>query len=194
MAEIKRIDGIWNTIFDKENKAKVERNIVEVLKKVPIFEELSRRELQNIGRIAYQRHYHENEVIIHEAQAAAGMYIIMEGEVKVTKTSEDGTVFHLSTFGDGAFFGDVGLLDNAPRAATVTAIRDSKIIGFFRPELLQLINSNPKLASKVLFKLAQVLAERLRFTNDRLEKAQEESDRLKALQGVSDMANEDTPV
>jgi CRP-like cAMP-binding protein len=187
MAEIKQIDGIWNTVFDKENKAKVEQNIVEVLKKVPIFEELSNREIQNIARIAYQRRYSENEVVIYEAQAAAGMYIIMEGEVKVTKESEDGTIIHLATFGDGAFFGDVGLLDNSPRAATVMATQESKIIGFFRPELLQLMDSNPKLASKVIFKLAQVLAARLRFTNNELEKAQKEIDHLKtALKDISE--------
>ena len=195
MAEIKRTDGIWNAVFDKESKSKFDKNIAEVLKQVPIFEELPNREIQNIARIAYQRYYHENEIIIHEGDAAAGMYIIMEGEVKVTKELEDGTVIYLTTLGDGAFFGDVGLLDNSPRTATVIAIRDSKIIGFFRPELLHLMDADPKLASKVIFKLAQILAARLRFTNNEMEKAQEEIDHLNArLKEASDTSKENLPV
>lgn len=181
MAKTERIDGIWSAVFDKTNRAKIERNIVEVLKSVPIFEDLSDRDIQNIARIAYRRHYSETEVAIHEGQDSAGMYIIMEGEVAVSRELKDGTTIHIATLGDGEFFGDVGLLDSAPRTATVTARRDSVIIGFFRPELLQLMDSNPKLASKVIFKLAQILATRLRFTHSEFEKAQAEIDRLKVL-------------
>ncbi|MCZ6677467.1 MAG: cyclic nucleotide-binding domain-containing protein [Candidatus Poribacteria bacterium] len=181
MATMKRIDGIWNPIFDKQKKTKIERNIVQILKNVPIFEDLSNRESQNIARIAYQRHYSENEVVIHEGQDSAGMYILMEGEVKITKELEDGTVIDVGTLEEGEFFGDVGLLDSSPRTATVTASQDSKILGFFRPELLQLMDSDPKLASKVIFKLAQILAARFRYIHKEFEKAQVENDRLNAL-------------
>ena len=183
MAETKRNDGMWNDVFDKTNKAKIERNIVEVLKNVPIFEDLSNREIQNIARIAYQRRYTEDEIVIHEGQNAAGMYIVMDGKVEVTRELEDGTLLHLATLADGEFFGDVGLLDSSPRTATVTAISDSRIIGFFRPELLELMDSNPKLASKVIFKLAQILAARFRFVHSEFDKAQAEIDRLTTLLG-----------
>ena len=181
MAEIRRMDGIWNTVLEKKDRLKLRRNIPEILKKVPIFEGLTHREIHNIARIAYQRYYHEGEVVIHEGDAAAGMYTIVAGTVKVTKELSDGTVIYLTTLEDGDFFGDVGLLDNSPRTATVTAIQDLKIVGFFRPELLHLMDSDPKLASKLTFKLAQILAARLRFTNNEMEKAQEEIDRLKVL-------------
>ena len=178
----KRADGLWEPVLDRVRQVKIERDIVSVLQKVAIFEELSRRDIHNIARIAHHRHYGEGEVIIHQDQASAGMYIIVEGEVEVTKEWEDGTIVHLSTLEDATFFGDVGLLDNAPRTATVTAVRDSKIVGFFRPELLGLLDSDPKLAFKVVFKLAELLASRLRFTNNELEKAQQDIDRLKAAQ------------
>ncbi len=190
----KRKDGIWHAVFDKTHNAKFERDIVEVLKEVSIFEELTRREIHNIARIAYPRDYNEGEVVIHEGEAAAGMYIIMDGEVEVTKKSEDGIIIQLATFGDGTFFGDVGLLDNAPRTATVTATRDSRIIGFFRPELLKLMDFAPKLASKVIFKLAQVLAARLRFTNNALENAQKEIDQLKTSQDRPNQINSEASV
>ncbi len=179
MAKINQMDATWSTIFDRKSKAKVERSIIDVLKAVPLFEELSNREIQNIARIAYQRHYSAGEVIIHEGQNAAGMYIMVDGQAEVTKSLEDGTTLHLTTLENSGLFGDVGLLDSSPRTATVTATRDSSIIGFFRPELLELINSNPRLASKVIFKLGQILTARFRFINNEFEKAQAEIGRLK---------------
>lgn len=180
MAKMTQTDAAWNAIFDRKSKAKVERTIIDVLKEVPIFEELSNREIQNIARIAYQRHYSAGEVIIHEGQNAAGMYIMVDGQAEVTKALEDGTILHLTTLENSGLFGDVGLLDSSPRTATVKATRDSSIIGFFRPELLELMNSDPRLASKVIFKLGQILTARFRFIHSEFEQAQAEIGRLKA--------------
>ena len=184
--ETEYYDGIWDSIVGQTDRKQVERDIVDVLKRIQIFDGLSNRELRNFARISYQRTYAENETIVIEGQDSAGMYVILDGTVKVTRKVEDGTTITLKTLEDGTFFGDVGLLDNAPRTATVTAIRSSRIIGFFRPELLTLIESDPKLASKVIFVLAKVLASRLRFTNQELQKAQFENDRLRNLTQKTD--------
>ena len=180
MAKMNQADATWDAVVDRKSKAKIERSIIDVLKEVPIFEELNNREIQNIARIAYQRYYSAGEVIIHEGQNAAGMYIMVDGQAEVTKALEDGTILHLTTLENSGLFGDVGLLDSSPRTATVKAARDSSIIGFFRPELLELMNSNPRLASKVIFKLGQILTARFRFIHNEFEKAQEEIGRLKA--------------
>jgi len=179
--ETEYYDGIWDSIVGRTDRKQVERDIIDVLKQIQIFDGLSNRELRNFARISYQRTYAENETIVIEGQDSAGMYVILDGTVKVTRKAEDGSIITLKTLEDGTFFGDVGLLDSAPRTATVTAIRTSRIIGFFRPELLNLIESDPKLASKVIFVLAKVLASRLRFTNQELQKAQFENDRLRNL-------------
>ena len=191
MAKRNQTDATWGTVFDGKSKAKVERSIIDVLKAVPVFEELSNREIQNIARIAYQRHYSAGEVIIHEGQNAAGMYIMVDGQAEVTKSLEDGTILHLTTLENSGLFGDVGLLDSSPRTATVKATRDSSIIGFFRPELLELMNSNPRLASKVIFKLGQILTARFRFIHNEFEKAQEEIGRLKTQLATASDKNEE---
>ena len=189
--ETEYYDGIWDSIVGRTDRKQVERDIVDVLKRIQIFGGLSNRELRNFARISYQRIYAENETIVIEGQDSAGMYVILDGTVKVTRKVEDGTTITLKTLENGTFFGDVGLLDNAPRTATVTAIRSSRIIGFFRPELLTLIESDPKLASKVIFVLAKVLASRLRFTNQELQKAQFENDRLRNLTQKTDKQSGD---
>ena len=181
MSETEYYDGLWDSVAGRTDRKQVERDTIDILKQIRIFDGLSNRELRNFARIAYQRTYAENEIIVIEGQDSAGMYVILDGAVKVTREVEDSTIITLTTLEDGTFFGDVGLLDSAPRTATVTAIQPSKIIGFFRPELLNLIESDPKLASKVIFVLARVLASRLRFTNQELQKAQYEIDRLQNL-------------
>ncbi|HHZ92318.1 TPA: cyclic nucleotide-binding domain-containing protein [Candidatus Poribacteria bacterium] len=164
MSETEYCDGLWDSVAGRTDRKQVERDTIDILKQIQIFDGLSNRELRNFARID-----------------SAGMYVILDGAVKVTREVEDSTIITLTTLEDGTFFGDVGLLDSAPRTATVTAIQPSKIIGFFRPELLNLIESDPKLASKVIFVLARVLASRLRFTNQELQKAQYEIDRLQNL-------------
>ncbi len=180
MAKAKQSDATWGTIFNRQSKAKVERDIIDVLKETLVFEGLNNREIQNIARIAYQRHYSAGEIIIHEGQSAAGMYIMVDGQAEVTKAlDDDGTILQLTTLEDSELFGDVGLLDSSPRTATVRATRDSYILGFFRPELLDLMNSNPRLASKIILKLGQILTARFRFIHNEFEKAQAEIGRLK---------------
>lgn len=171
---------IWSNIFKRDSKSETEKDMVEALANVPIFSELNRREIQKIVRIAHKRDYKESEMIVREGQPSAGMYVIMRGGVKVTKRSPEGIEVRLTTMDEGDFFGDMGLLDNAPRTATITATSPSQMIGLFRPELLQLIEQDPKLASKILFKLAHVVAVRLRVTNEKLERLAEEVEYLRA--------------
>ena len=174
-----RSDGIWQEIGKYNDRKKIEQDITALLKQMELFEDLSDRDLRQISQIAYRRFYAAGEAIVIEGQDAAGMYIIMDGEVEVTKELADGSVVRLATLGSGNFFGDVGLIDNSPRTATVQAVRDSEMIGFFRPELLDLMDSQARLASNLIFTLAKIVASRLRFTNRKLQEAQSEIDQLK---------------
>jgi len=147
---------IWSNIFKRDSKVEIEKDMAVALTKVPIFSELSKREIQKIIRIAHKRDYKEGEEIVRQRQPSAGMYVIMRGEAKVIRRSDEGIEIRLATMNEGDFFGDMDLLDNAPRTATITATTPSQVIGLFRPELLQLVEQDPKLASKIWFKLAQM--------------------------------------
>ena len=173
-----RSDGIWQEVGKYSDRKKIEQDITALLNQMELFEDLSNRDLRQIAQIAYRRFYAAGEAIVIEGQDAAGMYIIMDGEVEVTKELEDGSVVRLAALDSGNFFGDVGLIDNSPRTATVQAVRDSEMIGFFRPELLKLMDSHARLASSLIFTLAKIVASRLRFTNRKLQEAQSEIDQL----------------
>lgn len=176
------ISGIWDNIF-KEKKEEIEKNVIDVIEGVPLFEDLNFKELRNAARLAYVRHYETGEDIIKEGQSSAGLYIIMNGEVEIAKQTKEGVktvLANLKQDDSYPIFGELGLVDNSPRTATVTAIESTDVIGFFRPELLKLINEDPKTASKLIFKLVQIVAKRLRYTDEKLSKMTEEVEQLNA--------------
>jgi CRP-like cAMP-binding protein len=102
------------------------------------------------------------------------MYIIVNGSVEIVEEDKKASQKILASLQDGSFFGDLALLDESPRSASAISTVDSEIIGFFRPDFLDLIYRKPKLGIKILFALAKVVGERLRRTNELLMQIQEE--------------------
>lgn len=157
------MNKLWENIFKFRQKEKDE--IDNILLKIPIFQDLNVRELRTIKRILYQREYKKNEVIFNQGDAGLGMYIIIKGAVEIVC----GPGRHiLSELSEGDFFGELALLDDSPRSATAVSKIPCKILCFFKPELLDIINRNPGLGSKILFKLAWTIGERLKITNEQV--------------------------
>jgi len=168
-------NSIWGDgIFKKKKK---EDDIFTILKQVPIFSDLTPKELTEVERIVHRRKYKKNETIIRAGDPGLGMYIIVKGSVEIVEEDEKACKRTLAKLSDGSFFGDMALLDEEPRSASAIALFDSDIIGIFRPDFLDLIYRKPKLGIKVLLALARVIGERLRHTNELLAKIQEKKDR-----------------
>lgn len=161
---------IWKS-FDVKNKGKKE-NIFKILSTVPIFSDLNRKELTEVEKIIHRRKYKKNEPIFRMGDPGLGMYIIIDGTVEIIEESEEGDNRHVASLEAGAFFGDLALLNEAPRSASAIARTDCDIIGFFRPDLLDLLYRKPNIGIKILWGLAQTIGERLRQTNDQLNKLQ----------------------
>ncbi len=162
-------DPFWSNIFRRRDKE--EADIFDMLKKVPIFQDLGRREFNKIESILHRRNWNADEGIINEGDPGAGMYIIVAGEVRITQVGEDGGQQQLATLTGGDFFGEQALLDESPRTASAYANETCRIIGFFRPDLLELIESNPRLGLKIVMRLSQMISVRLRHTNRLLKEA-----------------------
>ena len=106
------------------------------------------------------------------------MYIILSGEVRIAHRAADGEEVLLATFGPGDFFGDQALLEESPRSASAIATEPCTALGFFRPDLLDLIESNPRLGLKIIMRLSQMISVRLRQTNRLLKEARDRGDKL----------------
>ena len=162
-------DPFWSNIFRRRDKEATD--VFDILKKIPIFQDLSRREFNKIESILHRRNWNADEAIINEGDPGLGMYIIVAGEVQITQVGEDGVQQQLATLTGGDFFGEQALLDESPRTASAYANEPCRIIGFFRPDLLELIESNPRSGLKIVMRLSQMISVRLRHTNRLLKEA-----------------------
>lgn len=123
------------------------------LAKVPIFSECTKRELTIIGRAAKEVSHAEGTVIAREGERGVGLFLILEGQCKVTiggKTK--------AKLGPGDFFGEVALLDGGPRTATVTALTPVHLVGITGWVFRGLLMEHPTIALKTL----EAVAGRLR--------------------------------
>jgi len=154
-----RFDVVLRRIRGKEG------NIIPVLRTVPLFEGLAFRDLKKIELIVHERTFMPGEVVFYERQPGTGMYIIKEGLIQLTKTSNEEKV-DIAELGEGDFFGEMSLLEDYPRSAQAAAVVKTEVLGIFRPDLFDLIERHPRLGSKILMKLSQRLANRLRKTTE----------------------------
>jgi len=149
----------WTNVFKKSKK--VEENIFSVLKRIPIFEGLTYKELRHVERILHRRTYKADEFIFKEYEPGVGMYIIESGKVNITLGKEQKLLVLLS---NGDFFGEMALILEGQRTASAIAKEPTKLLGFFQPDLFNLLETAPKIGNKILLHLSQMIAERLRLS------------------------------
>ncbi len=97
------------------------------LARVPLFVDLSKRELQRLGAACAEREYPAGAVLVRQGDPGAGLFVIETGRVRVMR-HEEGRARDLAVMGPGEVFGEMALLDEYPRSATVTAIEPTHVI------------------------------------------------------------------
>ena len=160
--------AIWKNLFsvDKVKKGSTE----ELLSKVPAFIDLTAKELKEVAAIVHRREYRINEPVFSQGDPGLEMYIIQTGDVAITIAGKDGNERELVVLNDGDFFGELALLDESPRSANARCKTECLLIGFFRPDLFELIEKKASLGIKIVLKLSEIVAQRLRETDKELSK------------------------
>ena len=136
----------------------------EVLKRVPLFSDLSEAEVSRFADVTREREYPKNSVILFEDDPGDALYIVSSGQVKVVLIGEDGREVILSVLGDGDFFGEMSLIDDEPRSAHVIAMKDSHLLVLRRDDFQSRLEEQPKIALKLL----RVLVSRLRRADEKI--------------------------
>jgi len=136
----------------------------EVLKRVPLFNDLSEAEVSRFADVTREREYPKNSVILFEDDPGDALYIVSSGQVKVVLIGEDGREVILSVLGDGDFFGEMSLIDDEPRSAHVIAMKDSQLLVLRRDDFQSRLEEQPKIALKLL----RVLVQRLRRADEKI--------------------------
>jgi CRP-like cAMP-binding protein len=128
-----------------------------ILKNIPIFSELSERELVEIKESFIPQTYKKDNMILLEEEVGSSMFIILRGRVKISRLSDDGREVILSILSDGDFFGEMSILDGQTRSATVVALDDSDLLVIRRDDFLKMLRNYPQIAINLLKELASRL-------------------------------------
>jgi CRP/FNR family cyclic AMP-dependent transcriptional regulator len=130
----------------------------EALRNVPIFSDLSDNDLELLARQMKERRFSEGSAVTKEGAGAAGFFVIVEGNASVSVGGEV-----RATLGPGDYFGEIALIDDGVRTASVTADSELKVYGLTSWEFRPLVESNASIA----WKLLKVMATRLREAEGR---------------------------
>ena len=126
---------------------------VELIKRVPLFAGLSKRELEQIAAIADEIDLREGKELTRQGKSAREFFVLLEGSADVTKDGK-----RINRLGDGDFFGEIALVSRSPRTATVTTTSPIRALVITDRSFRRLLEDSPETQLKVLEALAERLA------------------------------------
>ena len=135
-------------------------NKADIISKISIFSLMKKRDLGRIAKLAQRHLIHKGEVIIREGDRDGRLFIIISGEVEVIKNLGKKNEQRLNILGPHRYFGEMALIDDLARSASVIAKEDTQVLSIERLNLHREIEKYPTLALELL----QVLSRRLRAT------------------------------
>lgn len=161
---------LWENIFRK----KKDDDVRGVLRQNMLFQDLTERELRFLEDLVHLRRYHAGESVFRQGEVGVGMYVIVKGRVEIFVTDSTASLdetrdIYITQLLQRDFFGELALVEeNGRRTATAIARDETILIGFFKPDLTEILTRNPTLGIKILLRLAEVLGRRLKETTDKV--------------------------
>lgn len=135
-----------------------------VVRQAPLFAALDEEAAEALHANMVRSELSRGEVLFHEGDPGDRLYVIVEGKLKLGRTSGDGRENLLAILGPGEMFGELSLFDPGPRNATATAVSDAVLIGLGSEDLVSWLTGRPDVSRQLL----RALARRLRRTNENL--------------------------
>lgn len=166
------MNHLWENIFFKQKT--VGDDLRTLLRENFLFQDLGERELRFIQSIVHVRHYHAGEQVFRQDEIGVGMYIIAKGRVEIfvadrSAPSDDKRELFITQLQAKDFFGELSLVeDGGRRTATAIAREETTLIGFFKPDLAEVLSRSPGTGTKIVIRLAEVLGRRLKETTDKV--------------------------
>lgn len=140
----------------------------EVLRKVVLFKYLSPSEMDSLESKLVQRHIAKGTVLFKEGSPGDELFLIIKGEMEVSIERNESKLV-LAELGESSFVGEMSLITDRPRTATVTALSDSECYVLSKEEFQRLLVKEPQLSARMLLAMAEILCDRIQATNENLE-------------------------
>lgn len=141
---------------------------VSRLREIYLFRNLSERVLGEVASLAFTEEYRRGDKIFAEGSMGDKFYLILQGNVRISKTIEGIGEEALAILKEGHYFGEMALLDEAPRSADAIAERRCVLSVITRRDFEQLLSQNKELAYELLWSFVRTLSGRLRETNAKM--------------------------
>lgn len=125
-----------------------------ILQQVELFQGLSKDELETLSSSSSSRSFPKNTVVIHENDPADSLFIIESGKVKVYCSDKNGKEFIMNTQSEGDYFGELALLDDSTRSASVRTVEKSSFCIIFKDNFNRVLDDHPNIARKMIRNLA----------------------------------------
>ncbi len=142
--------------------------MLEILKKVHLFESLSVHELEKIEKISRMEAFGRDSVIFKEGEPGDRCYVITNGDVRISKFIPNIGEEALAVLKPGDYFGEMALIDNFPRSAHAIANTDVAVLAISKTELDKILIMDRELGYKLLWAFTKTLSKRLRETNEKM--------------------------
>lgn len=171
------VNYLWDNLFKRGPR---DQDIEGILSENYIFKILSKSELSFLRGLVHRRTYKPGEAIFTQGELGVGMYIVVKGTVNITvedlhAPDESQKNIFVTRLTSGDFFGELSLVEDAGhRTATATAADEVILLGFFKPDLSEITERNPRMAVKILSRLGEVLGRRLKETAERFSEVKRE--------------------
>jgi CRP/FNR family cyclic AMP-dependent transcriptional regulator len=130
-----------------------------LLRNVPLFSGLPEGQLALLTRVVGRKAYPRNTTIIAAGDPTDALYIVISGRLKVMMSDDEGREVILAILGSGEFFGEMGLIDDAPRSATVIAIEPCELLTISKADFKKCLSENFDIAMAVMRGLVKRLRE-----------------------------------
>ena len=148
-----------------QQKGKVNMSeTIEFLKRVPLLDGLSSKQLGQIERRFVSRSYKTGEYIVKQGEGGEGLFVVVSGAAEAVRERADGSTAVVNTFGSTDFFGELALLHDGTRTASVVATADTECLVLARWDFLAVMKEDAEMGVVI----AQELARRFRRALDRL--------------------------
>lgn len=141
---------------------------LELLKKTAIFADLDEGELARVAEICQEQTFKSGEGIFKEGDAGNRLFVIVSGEVRISRTIPGSGEEALAIMKAGACFGEMSVFDRSERSTDAIANGPCTMMTISRPDFELVLDFNRDLAFKVLWSVVRLLSSRLRATNDNL--------------------------
>jgi diguanylate cyclase (GGDEF)-like protein len=137
---------------------------IKFLQSVEILSQLTKEELKTIKKCMKFIQISSGNVLFHQGDEGRELYIVKSGKVAICIKLPNGDEHILVQFSPGNFFGDMSIFENAPRSATCRIISDSTLFSLLDKYFFDLMKDNPKIAIKIMYKMLNVITQRLQNT------------------------------